>query len=85
MANTGSPPPKPPSVQGAAVQPAKPPRARRSGWHALFYWTGVAGVWGGVFLVAFLVVFARGLPDTSRLYDIRRQPSITYLDRSGAP
>src|SRR5690606_24688621 len=34
--------------------------------------------------VVFFAVFARGLPDTSSLYDIERQPSITYLDRNGA-
>jgi penicillin-binding protein 1A len=51
---------------------------------AVLYWGLVGGVWAAIFLVAFLVVFARGLPDTSRLYDIQRQPSITYLDRSGA-
>ena len=44
----------------------------------------VLGVWGLIFVVAFLVVFATGLPDTSKLYDVQRQPSITYLDRSGA-
>jgi penicillin-binding protein 1A len=44
----------------------------------------VAGVWLAIGLVAIIAVFARGLPDTSKLYDIKRQPSITYLDRSGA-
>jgi penicillin-binding protein 1A len=34
--------------------------------------------------VVFFAVFARGLPDTSALYDVDRQPSITYLDRNGA-
>jgi len=37
-----------------------------------------------IFVVAFVVIFSRGLPDTSKLYDIRHQPSITYLDRSGS-
>jgi penicillin-binding protein 1A len=50
----------------------------------VFYWSAVVGVWGVIFLVAFLAVFARGLPDTSRLYEIQRQPSISYLDRNGA-
>jgi penicillin-binding protein 1A len=44
----------------------------------------VLGIWGVIFLVAFLAVFARGLPDTSKLYDVQRNPSITYLDRNGA-
>jgi penicillin-binding protein 1A len=41
-------------------------------------------VWGLIFTAGFLVVFARDLPDTSKLYDVHRQPSITYLDRSGS-
>ncbi len=41
-------------------------------------------VWGAIFLVAFLAVFAANLPDTSGLYEVKRQPSISYLDRSGA-
>ncbi|HYE42655.1 MAG TPA: penicillin-binding protein 1A [Caulobacteraceae bacterium] len=60
------------------------PRPKRKPLQALLYWTAVLGVWGLIFLVAFLAVFARGLPDTSNLYEIERQASITYLDRSGA-
>jgi penicillin-binding protein 1A len=44
----------------------------------------VLGVWGLIFSVAFFAVFAVDLPDTSKLYDVKRQPSINYLDRSGA-
>jgi membrane peptidoglycan carboxypeptidase len=44
----------------------------------------VIGVWGLIFVVAFFAVFASDLPDTSKLYDVKRQPSINYLDRSGA-
>jgi penicillin-binding protein 1A len=44
----------------------------------------VLGVWGLIFVVAFFAVFAVDLPDTSKLYDVKRQPSISYLDRSGA-
>jgi penicillin-binding protein 1A len=51
---------------------------------ALIYWTLVLGVWGMIFVVGFLAVFATDLPDTSTLYDVKRQPSISYLDRSGA-
>jgi penicillin-binding protein 1A len=40
-------------------------------------------VWIAIFSVAFLAVFAYGLPDTSKLYQVQRQPSISYLDRSG--
>jgi penicillin-binding protein 1A len=60
------------------------PRARRTPLQALLYWTLVLGVWGAIFLVAFLAVFATDLPDTSTLYTVQRQPSISYLDRSGA-
>jgi penicillin-binding protein 1A len=44
----------------------------------------VGVIWLVIFLVAFLALFAYGLPDTSKLYDVHRQPSISYLDRSGA-
>jgi len=60
------------------------PRAERSPLQAFFYWTAVLGVWGVIFLAAFFAVFAVDLPDTSKLYDVTRQPSISYLDRSGA-
>ncbi|WP_293678401.1 transglycosylase domain-containing protein [uncultured Phenylobacterium sp.] len=63
---------------------APEPRRKRSPLQALIYWTLVLGVWGVIFLVAFFAVFAVDLPDTSRLYDVKRQPSVSYLDRSGA-
>ena len=50
----------------------------------LLYWGAVLAVWGLIFLVVFFAVFARDLPDTSTLYNVDRQPSITYLDRNGA-
>ncbi|WP_295246273.1 PBP1A family penicillin-binding protein [uncultured Brevundimonas sp.] len=59
-------------------------KPRRSALGRLFYWSAVLGVWGLIFLVVFFAVFARGLPDTSSLYQVDRQPSITYLDRNGA-
>lgn len=62
-------------------RPAKP---QRTPLQALVYWGTVLGVWGLIFVVAFFAVFARDLPDTSTLYDVKRQPSINYLDRSGA-
>ena len=70
MANAQSPGPRMPG--------------RRSTLQSLVYWTLVLGVWGLIFLVAFFAMFAVDLPDTSRLYDVKRQPSISYLDRSGA-
>ncbi len=60
------------------------PRRRRTFLQATLYWGLVLGVWGLIFIVGFLAVFATDLPDTSKLYDVKRQPSITYLDRSGA-
>ena len=60
------------------------PRPRRTRLQSIFYWTAVGGIWVAIAVVAIIAVFARGLPDTSKLYDIKRQPSITYLDRSGA-
>ncbi|RZJ96936.1 MAG: PBP1A family penicillin-binding protein [Brevundimonas sp.] len=60
------------------------PRPARTRLQQLFYWAAVLGVWGLIFLVVFFAVFARGLPDTSSLYEVDRQPSITYLDRNGA-
>jgi penicillin-binding protein 1A len=67
---------------GAPAGP--PPRRRRGLLGGLIYWSLVLCVWGLIFVGGFLLVFARDLPDTSNLYDIHRQPSITYLDRSGA-
>lgn len=66
---------------GGPQAQAKP---RRSALGRLFYWSAVLAVWGLIFLVVFFAVFARGLPDTSSLYQVDRQPSITYLDRNGA-
>jgi len=61
-----------------------PQKPRRSFFQSLVYWGTVLGVWGLIFVVAFFAVFATDLPDTSKLYNVKRQPSISYLDRSGA-
>src|ERR1700761_5716954 len=60
------------------------PRPARSPLQSVIYWTLVVGVWALIFIVAFFAVFAADLPDTSKLYEVKRQPSISYLDRSGA-
>jgi penicillin-binding protein 1A len=65
-------------------EPPRGPRGGRSPWRSALYWTAVVGVWALIFLVAFFAVFSVDLPDTSKLYDVKRQPSVTYLDRSGA-
>ncbi len=44
----------------------------------------MAGVWMLIGIVAFFAVFAIDLPDTSKIFDVKRQPSISYLDRSGS-
>jgi len=64
--------------------PGAGPRRRRGLLGGLVYWGLVLGVWGLIFLAGFLAMFATDLPDTSKLYDVHRQPSITYLDRSGS-
>ena len=60
------------------------PKAARTPAQRLIYWGSVLAVWAVIFLVVFFAVFARDLPDTSTLYNVGRQPSITYLDRNGA-
>ncbi|WP_417231901.1 transglycosylase domain-containing protein [Brevundimonas sp.] len=64
--------------------PGKGGGAGRTPLQRLLYWGMVLAIWGAIFLLVFFAVFARDLPDTSTLYDIDRQPSITYLDRNGA-
>ena len=59
------------------------PKARRSPLQALVYWGAVLGVWGLIFLTAFFAMFATDLPDTSKIFEVKRQPSISYLDHSG--
>jgi penicillin-binding protein 1A len=56
----------------------------RSTWGAVAYWGAVAAVWVAIFFVGLVFVFSRDLPDTSKLFNLHKQPSITYLDRSGA-
>ena len=71
---------RPPVSRG----PAGGARPKRTPLQAVLYWMAVAGIWGAILVVAAIAILARGLPDTSTLYQIKRQPSITYLDRSGA-
>ncbi len=61
-----------------------PEAGKRTPLGAFLYWTAVAGVWLAIAFVGFLIFAARGLPDTSKLYEVQRQPSITFLDRNGA-
>lgn len=59
-------------------------RGGRTPVQALLYWGTVLAIWAAIFTVAFLGFMAIGLPDTASLDKINKQPSITYLDRSGA-
>lgn len=57
---------------------------RRSPLQTIFYWLTIAVIWVAIFGVAFIGFMAIDLPDISKLDNPDRQPSITYLDRSGA-
>ena len=62
-------------------KPAKAPSRR---WFSrVMYWALVAGVWAGMIAGAGLFMLASDLPDTSSLWQVKRQPSITYVDRNG--
>ena len=67
----------------ANAKSPKADRPRRTFLQSLIYGTLVLGVWAMIFVVAFFAVFAIDLPDTSNLYNPQRQPSVSYLDRSG--
>jgi len=67
-----------------AKGPGRAPGARRTPLQATLYWGAVVSVWMLIAAGAFVAVFATNLPDTSKMFDVTRQPSISYLDRSGA-
>jgi len=67
----------------ANAKTPKADRPRRSFLQSLVYGALVLGIWGLIFAVSFFAVFATDLPDTSQLYNAQRQPSVSYLDRSG--
>jgi penicillin-binding protein 1A len=50
----------------------------------MLYWGTVTGVWGLIVIVIVFIGLAWDLPDTSNLNKVTRQPTISYLDRSGA-
>ena len=58
--------------------------APRTQLNAALYWGAVAAVWLLILVVVVIAFLARGLPNVSKLTEIQRQPSISYLDRSGA-
>jgi len=72
------------SAPGGGNGGGKRPAKVRTPLQSLVYWGTVSFVWIAIFAVAFIGVMAVDLPDTSQLYKVNHQPSITYLDRSGA-
>jgi penicillin-binding protein 1A len=70
-------------ASGQAGGSGEEPKRRRSFLQGLIYWTLVVGVWALIAVIAIFAVFATDLPDTSKIFDVTRQPSISYLDRSG--
>lgn len=61
-----------------------PPRRGRSLLGRLFYWGAVLAVWALIVVVGAIAWFSRDLPDINTLVQPQHQPSITFLDRSGA-
>lgn len=51
---------------------------------SLIYWGAVSAIWLVMAAIGFIIMFSLDLPDTSSLYETKRRPSITYLDRSNA-
>lgn len=68
--------------RGSAPNP--PARRGRSFLGRLVYWGAVLGVWALIVVVGAVAWFSRDLPDINQLTQPTRQPSITFLDRSGA-
>jgi penicillin-binding protein 1A len=69
---------------GSGGRPPRGGKPRRSLLGSIIYWLVVLAIWVLIAGAATLLYFSRGLPDTSKLYQIHRQPSISYLDRNGA-
>ncbi len=85
---------RPPTIgRSPAKSPARSrPRARKSKtgnglWRRRFgriaYWGMVASLWLGLIGGAGLLLLASDLPDTASLWEVERQPSITYVDTNG--
>ncbi|MDQ7019874.1 MAG: penicillin-binding protein 1A [Robiginitomaculum sp.] len=55
----------------------------RRAFGQMFYWGMVASLWIGLISGAGLLLLASNLPDTSSLWEVERQPSITYVDIKG--
>ncbi|RYG00184.1 MAG: penicillin-binding protein, partial [Caulobacteraceae bacterium] len=63
---------------------SRPPSRARTPLQKVFYWGMVVGIWGLIVGVIVLIGLAWDLPNISNLDKVTRQPTISYLDRSGA-
>ncbi len=71
-----------------STRPRRKAKRKTAGlWRRIFgrtvYWGMVAGLWLGLIGGAGLLLLASDLPDTSALWEVERQPSITYVDIKG--
>jgi penicillin-binding protein 1A len=65
----------------------KNPKHRRLRWRLFWFlakWSVVGGIWVGFIGLIFAAWCAYGLPDVSRLYEIKRQPSVSLLASDGS-
>ncbi len=66
---------------------ARKRKANPGNWRRIFgrmvYWGMVAGLWLGLIGGGSLFFLASDLPDTSTLWEVERQPSVTYVDANG--
>ncbi|MBL4596595.1 MAG: PBP1A family penicillin-binding protein [Robiginitomaculum sp.] len=64
-----------------------PKKVKKSFWRRtfgkLFYGSLVTGCWVGLIGIFVLATYASDLPDTSGIWNIERQPSITFVDSKG--
>ena len=60
------------------------PLGQRTPMQQLLYWSAVVIVWGLIVVAVVGLGLAVGLPSISKLNAVTRQPSITYIDRTGA-
>jgi penicillin-binding protein 1A len=55
----------------------------RRAFGILFYWSFVSSIWVGLIGIVVLATYASDLPDTSAIWEVERQPSITFVDQKG--
>jgi len=64
--------------------PSKASKPKFSGGFKKFaYWSFITSIWVGLIGAFILATYASDLPDTSGLWKVERQPSITFVDRHG--